>query len=219
MNADTIRAMIARCLEWHEGFSENKDIYYSRCVVGDAATHEGIRSVEEALGVSVCPELVTLWSHCATLDLEWFVKQRAAQGAGIDSRQSPMATFRLLSPEEVLKERDFLVAAGSPMDSSRLAMLPFCRVGQNRELLAINHTEGRQYGVELVVFDSELNRIDISDQFGPWLEDWHSVLFEEHHLVPGQVISHSIKVVVDVLSHLDFEWPPEGLKETPFESD
>ena len=53
-----------------------------------------------------------------------------------------------------------------------------------------------------MVFDSDLNRLKIAAQFQNWLLDWHSVLFEEHHLVPGPEIAHATRVIVDVLAHL-----------------
>ena len=218
VNLDAVRDLISTCRRWHEGLLTNKGVYYSRLEVSEGATQVDVDAVEKELGASLCPELRTLWSECATVDFEWFVKQRAAQEAGIDSRHSPQGTFRLLSPQEAIKEREFLIEVSDSHDENARFTLPFCRVGEHRQILAVNHAEGQRYNVELVVFDSDLNRLKIAAQFQNWLLDWHSVLFEEHHLVPGLEIAHATRVIVDVLAHFDFEWPPAGLKETPFES-
>ena len=83
MNLDAVRDLISTCRRWHEGLLTNKGVYYSRLEVSEGATQADIDAVEKELGASLCSELRTLWSECATVDFEWFVKQRAAQEAGM----------------------------------------------------------------------------------------------------------------------------------------
>ena len=212
MQSKFVHELVKGCQEWHELLSANSSLFYSRFDVSPPADSAAIETLEATFGQKADPALVAFWSVCAALDFEWFVKQRAIQTAGIDSRVAPSGHFRVLSTEEAMKERDFLLSLGTGGDDALPHLLPFGRVGSGGELLVINHHEPNRFTVEMVLLDIELNRIPLGDGFAAWLQERFEVCFEDSQLLPDQPLAELTSLVLDGMRSGHLEWPPPQLR-------
>ncbi|MEE2786396.1 MAG: hypothetical protein VX589_03590 [Myxococcota bacterium] len=217
MSRSVAHALIEKCQQWHQLFSRYTPVYYSRLSIERPATAAELERFEAQLKYEACPQLIATWQVCGSVHFEWFVKQRAMQAVGIDSRRSPGGRFQLFSPAETLKEKSFLLDLGDDNDPLLAGSLPFGKVGENGELVVINHTETARYSVDVILLDNELNRVRICDDFEAWLT-WRTANYMEDSLLsPDDEATHEVSAVLDSLRNHEGEWPPPDLRESPFE--
>ena len=107
MGQSVAHELVDKCRDWHQLLSNHLAVYYSRFSVEPPATAEQLELLRANLDFEPCPALMSTWQVCASLHFEWFVKLRAMQAVGIDSRRAPGGRFKLLTPAEALSEKSF----------------------------------------------------------------------------------------------------------------
>ena len=81
---------------------------YAKIEVEEPADMEALEAFQGAFGVAPDRHLAATWAVASALRFEWFVKTEGARLAGFDSRLAPAGQFTLLSPQQSIREAEFL---------------------------------------------------------------------------------------------------------------